>query len=580
MIAVVLVFLMAVTSIPKRTSAASWAELNLEPDQQNSINMLNYLTVLSQEINSSANSRVFLENAYSSLINNTYPNAVDETTHAQLLDLLDIIEKNRMITEKKERLQYIYEQNQAMAIANSIPSPVALLSAIQANNGNSQEAVVLAIAYMAFDSMLSYANYKNQTELQYLQDGWNLDDDVKNNLHNNRKHAFSYMLTMAREYSLPGDLLLNEDAVNDFVKWKNNPNLVQRIQFLEDNKGTYKAFGRYWITLASSYYEAKDYKKCISAVEEYEKLNIQIFRNDYDYVKILPVMISAAREVKNNKEYIEFADKYVGVLLDNIKKDEWALRYFAARTYIELYGLTNNLEYLSKAFEQIMNNVNYLIPKQREMNKTYLADIKTIKTSTGKSKAQKDDIKQLNALLKKERDTALPAIYEPLVLNLDLLYSLADMIHISDQERTRMEAIVHGDKEPLFLVTSVDEIYGGNKSEVDPVVGFDGKELRLSADSITENAKIIVTVKKDGKENIFNDWQIKKVDRKSKGDIKSFVAKYQSPSVKKYDYKDGDSITITIQPKENSNCSEKEIRFIAESQKWLMVNTVEIKKAQ
>ena len=42
---------------------------DLTEDQNNAITMLNYLTVLTQEINSSKNSRIYLEEAYSDLIN-------------------------------------------------------------------------------------------------------------------------------------------------------------------------------------------------------------------------------------------------------------------------------------------------------------------------------------------------------------------------------------------------------------------------------------------------------------------------------------------------------------------------------
>lgn len=75
--------------------------------------MLNYLAALAQSINESDNSRLYLEEAYSSLINNTTPKAVDNTAESYLCKLFDILEKYRMIGEKRERLLYIYEQNKA-----------------------------------------------------------------------------------------------------------------------------------------------------------------------------------------------------------------------------------------------------------------------------------------------------------------------------------------------------------------------------------------------------------------------------------------------------------------------------------
>ena len=77
----------------------------LTPTQRNSINMLNYLTVLTQQINDSKGSRLFLEQAYSSLINNTFPNAVDTRTQAQMTSILDTLENYRMIDVKRERLE-------------------------------------------------------------------------------------------------------------------------------------------------------------------------------------------------------------------------------------------------------------------------------------------------------------------------------------------------------------------------------------------------------------------------------------------------------------------------------------------
>ena len=72
-------------------------EPELTSQQKNALAMLNYITVLTQEINASKNSRVYMEEAYSTLINNTYPNAVDSRTLNQMTGLLDTMEKYRMI---------------------------------------------------------------------------------------------------------------------------------------------------------------------------------------------------------------------------------------------------------------------------------------------------------------------------------------------------------------------------------------------------------------------------------------------------------------------------------------------------
>ena len=53
--------------------AASAEKAALTDEQANAIAMLNYITVLTQGINASKNSRLYMEEAYSSLVNNTYP---------------------------------------------------------------------------------------------------------------------------------------------------------------------------------------------------------------------------------------------------------------------------------------------------------------------------------------------------------------------------------------------------------------------------------------------------------------------------------------------------------------------------
>ncbi len=257
------------------TPSAQAAEL--DESQRNAISMLNYITVLTQDINASKNSRLYMEEAYSMLINNTYPNAVDNRTLSQLTSLLDIMEQYRMISVKRERLQFIYEQNQAQSIRAAIPNPLGLLSAVQSG---SLVKLATSIVYMAVDSVTSYKTSSAQTDLQYIQDGWALDDEESATLHDSRKSTFTYMVNMVRDYNIPGDLTLTERTVEEFVKWKNSSNNSGRIQFLESNQDTYQSYGGYWLLLAESYYRSGNYQECLDAIDSYESVATRIFRRD------------------------------------------------------------------------------------------------------------------------------------------------------------------------------------------------------------------------------------------------------------------------------------------------------------
>ena len=223
-------------------------ESSLTPTQRNSVNMLNYMSALTQEINASSGNQMFLEEAYSSLVNDIYPNAVDTETQAEITSLMDTIENYRMITVKRKRLEYIYEQNRAQALRQKIPNPVGVLSAVQSGSILKSAASVL---YMAVDSVSSYKAATSQADLQYIQDGWELEDQELTELHNSTKNALSYMFDMVRDYNFDGDYALSEEAIKDFVKWKSKPDsqLISKIEWFKSPKDTYQNFGRYWLEL-------------------------------------------------------------------------------------------------------------------------------------------------------------------------------------------------------------------------------------------------------------------------------------------------------------------------------------------
>ena len=117
--------------------------------QLSSISMLNHMTVLSQEINASSNSRLYLDNAYSDIVNNINPNAVDEDSLNQIKVLLNTIYAYQSIETKRERLKYIYEQNQAKALQQAVPNPILVHAVV---SGKTPIQALFAISYMAYDA--------------------------------------------------------------------------------------------------------------------------------------------------------------------------------------------------------------------------------------------------------------------------------------------------------------------------------------------------------------------------------------------------------------------------------------------
>jgi len=520
------------TTATKTTTAHSTSNIvtttttpeKLTTVQENSIAWLNYLAMLSQEINSSQNSKMYLEEAYAALINNTNPANVNELTESHLVSLLDIIEKYRMIAVKRDRLKYIYEQNKAKALKAAIPNPIGLLSATESLNPIK---LVSSGIYMAVDSYSSYSAYKNEINQEYLKDGWALDDEAAENLHDSRKRAFTYMIDIVRQDNLPGDLALNESAIEKFVDCKNNPNVNQQIQFLETNKDSYHAFGSYWLLLAECYYNNQQYQKCLDCISEYEDLHSDIFRKDYELAKTLPLAVAAASQVQSNDKYTKTAEKYLKMITDNTESDQWDLRYFAAEMYVDLYSKTQNKEYLQSAYDLALNNVNHLTAKQKEINNTYIAAVKKVSIPDTATKSEKKKIKAYNEALEDKRETELPETYEPLAINCELLFAVANKLNISQADKDRIDGILSDGDASIFLTKPIRNIFTFKPTNMFFSSKYEKDELTLPVSCVSQGAKIKVTVTSGDKFFVYEDWKIDEVKRPKK-DFSSFEVIYTS----------------------------------------------------
>ena len=550
--------------------------LQLDSVQKNAISILNYLTVLSQEINESKNNRLYLENAYSNIYNNTHPNAIDKTTQARITSMLDTIEKYRMIDVKRERIKYIYDQNQAQAFKKAIPNPMSILNIVQ--SGDYIKMAISAVS-LVMNSASSYSEYKNEVSLQYLQDGWELDDEESSALHESRKSMFTYMLTVVRDNGLPGDYALNENSVTEFVKWQNNPNVTRRIDFLEDKEETYKALGTYWLVLADSYYENGDYQKCLAAVANYEKNSSKIFRKDYDYARTLPKAIYSAKNTLNKNKYVKYAESACKNILANIDTSDWALRYFVAQIYMDLYSVSNDNSFLERAYSEVYKNINEcLIDIQKELNAEYLSDIQKKEIPEGATKREKNEVKEYNKALVEERKIALPPISEPLYLNCELLFALAEKLNIDDAEKKKITNMLSYNGESLFL----DDVINSQFSFTTPFdasntnVSFDGKVINLPANIISDNTSVTVIITEGKKSITVDDWKVKEVNRNKTDSPKDYIVVLSSEKIKDCDFTASSKVKITLKCRDSNNAIE--YNFDAVAKKKLFVEVIEFVK--
>ncbi len=527
---------------------AETGEEELTIPQRNSINMLNYITVLTQEINNSQNSRIYLDSVQSSLLNNMNLNAIDTKTQSQINSLWRTIDGYKMIDVKRERLDFIYEQNKAQTLRAAIPDPLSLLSTVQ--SGNVLKTAV-SVLYMAVDSKASYESSIMSADLKYLQDNWELEDSETQELSDSQLNLLNYMTDMARDNGIPTECTLNPDSVSDFAKWADEENIVRKISWLESNEDVYKEFRTYWLELAQSYYNNGDYRKCLSAMEQYEEVATKIFRKDWDYAETLPMAIIAVKETKSEKKYVEYADKYVAEILNNCEDENWALRYFAAQIYIDLYACTEDRAYLKEAYNIAFENVNLLVDEQIALNEDYLAPVVEEENKEGYTRRQKEEVKEYNKLLNEKRKVELPPVSEAFYLNCDLLFALADERNVSLSEKKKIDAIIHGSGTSIFLAEALDNKYWAIKevTEIDSddiEIEFNGDKLVIPASCITDRSEIKVTISSGV---VLDDWVVSEVKRpKNSIACSEFIVTLDSREGKSHKYTAGEKISISVIP--------------------------------
>ena len=548
-------------------------EEKLSDEQLNSITMLNYLAAVSEGIRTADNNILFLEDAYSSLKDNLNPNSVSKRTQEHVTALMESISDLRLDEKEREHVQLIFDQSKANAIRNVVPSPLAILNIVESGSPLKE---LVSVTSLVLSSVSNYKGTVSQSEQDFLNSNWEIDKTKMKYLDNASSDAFNYLMDIVRENNLPGEYSLNDNAIKELTEMKKNTNTARVIQFLEANEETYKYYYEYWLYLAENYYKHGDYDKCLNAFNSYESLNVKIFRKNTELARVLPDVIYSAEVVLSGQELITREEQYAKLLLENSDTSNWELKYYAVQTYLNLFSKTNEEKYLKEAYTQTLSIVNSLIDKQLTLNNQYLSDLDLINTD-GLKGEEKTNAKKYNALLKDTRKTELPPIYDPLLINCQLLFSIAEKLNISDNDKKNIDNILHENGDNLFLVDSIDSLFWCAENK-DPiyVIDFDGTKLTLSANTLTNNSSIKVSLN-DKDSTVINDWTINNVKRK--GDYaEQFVVICVSKEIKKVKYSDGMKVTIEIHPFNGLDSTISEIYNVKSKRFLLFFNHYEFKK--
>lgn len=539
--------------------------------QQNSINMLNYLAFIAEDIYTAKDNRLILGDIYTALMNEINPGTIDEITQDHLRNLRAVIKRFLHIETKRERLQYLYNQEKAASMRNAIPDPLAVLSMA---NSLDWKRLVASVAFTVVDSYNNYKTASENAEQDFLLSGWELDDEETDTIQRNREYAFDYMVDIVQEYGTTeftakelGLLTLNEKAVEDFAEICAIEEVYLKCQRLEAAEKTYQLFGNYWLERANCYYEIAEqedsidyYRKCLDCVAKYNELATGIFRKDFNIVPILPKAIVAAQEVYKGDEYISNVQAFADAIIANTSDDEWSLRYFATQVYIDLYSRTGNEEYLWIAYDTVKKNVSQLIDEQCNMNEVYLKEVQKLtveepnyesvsdeeeKALKNEYKAEKKRVDVYNKELEEIRKTELPPLYEPLILNCDLLFALAEQLDVNASEQLKIQKMLKTEINGVFVSRPVNDRYSFDENANNYAIEFSGSEIVIPANLLVQGARVTVTVENASGATVFEDYIINKVKREG-SNIESFVAYYSSKTIKSVEWTVGTRVIVQV----------------------------------
>lgn len=530
---------------------------NLSDEQRNSFAMLYYLAFISEEIRSSHDNKLILNDIYDLSINYINPSAIDKRTQEQLDNLRKTIKEYLEVNTKRERLNFIYNQSKAKAIRSAIPNPVSVLAITRSADWKK---VAAAVLLTAADSYRNYRNTADDASNEFLMNGWELDDQELAAIQSNRENAFNYMIDIVNEYHLDGLKTLNEKDIERFVEIQKIENLTEKIQRFKSEEQKYELLGVYWLELADCYYETNQYRNCIDCVDIYKKLSTGIYRKDSNYAKILPKIIIAAQSLYEDSEYVTIISKYADDIIQNTETDDWAARYFAAQIYNDLFDKTNDSNYLNKAYDIAKSNVTVLKTEQRKLNNTYLNDVvevtisepdyrymteKQKKEKEKEYKAEKERLKKYNKELKENRKTELSTLYEPLLINCDLLFALAEKKGISDEEKKLIEDILETSSNGTFLINIANDRYSFSNKGKHYSVEMSKDGVLIPANILTSGSKIVITVTDGSNTETFDDCVVSKVERNG-STVDTFIAHVTSDKLSKYKWTETSRVNIRI----------------------------------
>ena len=473
------------TGDKEKDSSDNEKEKNVEVENlSTAVMLMNFLTINTQEVYNTKD-RYKINEIYDFLLDDGIKyKEINGATKDYIVQLTNDIFAFKMLDLKRNRVDFLHEQITSNMIAAALkPDPIMSIGTAIVSNFENPVAIGISIGATLLNSAVNAYNAYSETEQEYIKNNWELEDEELKTVHDVRQKLFKYKATIVSDYNIKDEKqVLENKQVEEYVKWQNmDNNNLGRIQHFESNKEAYKGYPMFWLVLAKSYYINKDYQKCIDAIEnynEYNKSDKKIFRHDRDFATTIQYGISSARNIMNDKDYVNYVNKYVPIIENELTKFaiDWEMNFKASLYYIDLYNKTNDKTYLEKAYEKTKINVNELANEQREENKKYLLEYKPEEVKADASEKEKKEIEEYNKYAENLYKTQLPPVSGPLVANLDVLFELCEKLNIINSEKETINKMLHPSGESLFMCSPIEKKYYLNDGKEHEINNFRGRD--------------------------------------------------------------------------------------------------------
>ena len=289
------------------------------------------------------------------------------------------IKDNKSIDQKRERLQYIYEQNKASTVSSLIPNALHIVNMTMASKNPLQ--AIIAVSGAALSSISGYVTANQKADLELMQQQWELDEQQVNIFEELSENLRSYLSNVCDKFGFTNEQLASIETLKSLISVCNQYDYQNKDQAddlllkidTEKFRSELNMFPEFWEALAKAAYGSGQYSLCLEYVNEYESRYVQTMYHDKNYALMMQIKAYCIES-----EWPDTAEKLIEIkrIADEICRmsptSDWTSQYFCVLIYQETYERTGNVDAMAKAIQLMQEVVNKVADEYEKNLKDFM----------------------------------------------------------------------------------------------------------------------------------------------------------------------------------------------------------------